>query len=245
MNQKLLIHFFTFLSNYLHRHEKMSKLFHTDVLCPQCSGIMFLIVPYLARKIRPKQIVEHGNTDALHYTSMGLCVSSLVFWNYVMHSTQRTFQYNFACALDYTMISTTVAVSTFPKILNSIERANNVLCVFMLDTIRYYSMYGKMDSYKTHHLMCYLSTFMGLYRSGISFQWAPTFLRIYSTIVCTLIFQLSITRRTNLKSYRQISWYIPWLWHMHASICQQTSIELSYHAEKRLTTTSTNMDEYI
>jgi hypothetical protein len=163
---------------------------------------------------------------------MGLCVSSLVFWNYVMHSTQRKLQYNFACALDYIMISTTVAVSTFPTILDSVESANNVFGVFMLDTIRYYAMYGTMESYKTHQLMCYMSTLIGWYRSGLTLQWAPTLLRMYSTIVCTLIFHLSITRRINLKSFRQIPWYVPWLWHMHASICQQTSIELSYHAKK-------------
>lgn len=232
MNSNLLPRVYTFLNNYFHRNERITKLLHTHHLFPQWSGLMFCIVPYIARNIRPKPIVEHGNTDALRYTSMGLCTSSLFFWNYVMHSTRRKLSYNLVCAMDYVMISTTVVVSTVPHLLDSIYHANSVLCVFVLDVIRHYSIYGTMNAYKTHQIMCYLSTVIGWYRSCLTLKWEPTILRMYSTIVCALIFHLSITNRTHLKSYRKIPWYIPWLWHMHASICQQTSIELSYHANK-------------
>ena len=220
------------LSKYMHAHQK--RIFFVRDWFPQFSGVMFLIIPYLSRNIRPQPIRKYGDTEALRYTSFGLCMSSLLFWNYVMHSTQRKLQYHVVCALDYIMISTTAVISTFPNVLNNVHHTNKTFVFFLLDIVRYYVSYGTLDNYNTHQMMCYLSTFIGWYRSCLTLKWEPTILRVYSTTVCTLIFHLWITRRTTLSSYRNLSWYIPWLWHTHAAICQQTSIELSYHTQKQI-----------
>lgn len=197
---------------------------------PQLSGLVFVWLQLMKTTLCPKRSERFPNTDANRFATTGLTISSLLFWNYVMHCKYKEIIYKTVCALDYMMITTTTLTSTFPKSLKTRKDAMCVMCTSALDQLFHYYRYGDTQFYKHHHYVCYLSTAFGLYRSYISKQWMPTFLRLYSTTICTLIFYTSIAHLKTIRNYRQVPWYLPWLWHLHAAICQHASIELTYHA---------------
>lgn len=83
-----------------------------------------------------------------------------------------------------------------------------------------------LHSFRGHHYALLLSTLMGMYRSVLTGRWTPTLIRLYSTVVCAVIFYTTIHRVQQLEDYRALTWWLPWVWHMHAGVCQQTSLEM-------------------
>lgn len=206
----------------------LSKMFHLPKLQPQFSGLLFIGVHHLANAVRPQRFHDTRNSDANRWATNGLTASSLLYWNYVLHSKHKTTLYNIICALDYVMIGTNSLVSTFPHVIKSKRDVIGVCCVFAMDTMRHYKVYRNIRTYKMHQIFCVLSTFVGLVRSTHTRQWSPILLRMYSTMVCSCIFYLSLARMHSFKHFRRMPWYFPWLWHLHATICQQTSIEIAH-----------------
>jgi hypothetical protein len=219
-----------YFSSFLHQHRNNWTKWNTSIsLYPQLSGVVFLGLCWIKSTLCPKRSLQYPNTIANKYTTTGLTISSLLFWNYTMHCKYKSVLYQSVCALDYAMISSTAITSTFPLHFCT---QKNALCIMLLcgfDTLRHCMWVGNIHLYKHHHYLCYLSTLIGWYRSYVSEHWMPTFVRMYSTCVCATIFFTSITHLKTLRNYRQIPWYLPWLWHIHAAICQHTSIELAYH----------------
>lgn len=200
---------------------------------PQCSGVLFIGTHHLANVVRPKRFQKTRNSEANQWATKGLALSSLLYWNYVVHSKHKTNLYNIICGLDYVMIGANSLVSTFPQVFKSKNDVLRVCSIFVLDTTRHYTVHGNLRTYTMHQMCCVLSTLVGLTRSAYTHQWSPILLRMYSTLVCSCIFYLSLARMHSLKHFRRMPWYLPWLWHLHATICQQTSIEIAhdYHAK--------------
>ena len=219
----------------------MSTLAHQtpralQLLNPQLSGLLFVAVHHLANKVRPECFLESRNSDANRLATQGLTVSSLLYWNYVMHSKYKGKLYALVCALDYTMISTNAIVSTFPCAFRNNDGVKRVMGGFAIDCIRHYVTSGEMNTYKLHHACCVVSTFVGVFRSIYTKNWSPILLRLYSTSVCSLIFYLALARMHSFKQLRCMPWYLPWMWHLHATICQQTSIEIAHQYEQAMRT---------
>ena len=64
------------------------------------------------------------------------------------------------------------------------------------------------------------------YRSARSGHWTPTLIRGYSTLVCTVLFYTTIHRVERLEEYKGLMWWLPWMWHLHAGVCQGASLEV-------------------
>ena len=207
----------------------------------QLSGALFIFVQLLAIKIRPTVFLKLRNTDANRLTTCGLSVSSLLYWNYVLHSNYRGRFYNLLCATDYAMIATTTTVASFPCSLHSADHFWRTTCVFLMDCLRHYLQYGSMTSYKTHKLICVVSTAIALYRTLHTCVWSPFLLRMYSSGVCSIIFYNSFSHIKTVKHFRNMAWYLPWLWHLHATICQQTSLEIAHHHNLKCKVTKKNV----
>lgn len=201
---------------------------------PQLSGFLFLWIQHIKEHLFTDRIKRFPNTRANSFATKGLTLSSLLFWNYVMHCKYKESIYKLVCGFDYMMISTTAITATFPKQVKSKTDALCIMCLSGFDQLNYYYCNGNIHSYHHHHYICYVSTFIALYRSYITKKWMPICLRTYSTIVCTLLFYKSIAHLETIQNYRQVPWYLPWLWHFHAAICQHTSIELAYHKHPSL-----------
>lgn len=199
----------------------------------QLSGILFIFIQHLATRIRPTIFQRLRNTDANQLTTHGLSLSSLLYWNYVLRSKHRGRLYHFLCAVDYVMIATTTTVSSFPYSLHSISHFGGTVGVFILDNLRHYLQYGSMASYKNHQLTCFLSTGLALYRTWHVQAWSPFLLRMYSSGVCSIIFYNSFSHIQTMQQFRNMAWYLPWLWHLHATICQQTSLEIAHHHNQK------------
>lgn len=219
----------TMMSTLTHQSPRTRQL-----LNPQLSGLLFVAVHHLANKVRPEFFLESRNSEANRLATQGLTVSSLLYWNYVMHSKYKGKLYALVCALDYTMISTTAIVSTFPCAFRDTGTVQRVMGGFAMDSFRHYVTSGEMNSYKVHHACCVVSTFVGIYRSVHTRNWSPILLRLYSTSVCSLIFYLALARMHSFKQLRRMPWYLPWMWHLHATICQQSSIEIAHQYEQLL-----------
>lgn len=198
-------------------------------LQPQWSGLLFVLVHYLSMHIRSKRIQKWRNTNANTLTSYGLSLSSLLYWNYVFHSKHYGVLYNLCCAIDYVMISTTTTIASFPHLFHTTSHFQQLTCAFVLDNARHYLQHRYMNTYHNHQLTCLFSTAIALYRTLQTQLWSPFLLRMYSTGVCSIIFYSLFSRIQTLKQFRHMKWYMPWLWHLHATICQQTSIEIAYH----------------
>ena len=198
---------------------------------PQLSGCVFIWMQWLKIRLFPLRNEHFPNTDANQFATVGLTLSSVLFWNYVMHCKYKEGVYKCVCALDYLMIMTTTMTSTFPTLLKTKDDAVRTMLLCGLDQLGYMYRCGNIQTYNHHHYVCYMSTFIGFYRSYISKQWMPTVVRLYSTSICTLLFYTSISQLNTIHTYRQLPLYLPWVWHLHASLCQHTSIELAYHAD--------------
>lgn len=228
----------TLLSRHSHFKIEMLRevLVRMKVLYPQLSGVLFVAVHQLTKRVRPGCFLDYRNSDAHRLANRGLALSSLLYWNYVVHYKYKRFLYNLLCAFDYVMIASTTMVSTFPQSLQTSKDWIYITSLFALDTLRHHRQHNEMNSYRTHHVCCILSTFVAVYRSVRSRIWSPILLRLYSTSVCSLIFYLSFGKLHTVKQFRQMRWYLPWIWHLHATICQQTSIEIAYHDNQRTST---------
>ena len=226
-------HFKQFIKH--HRNNWTPYLFTIPITpYPQLSGFLFAWMQYMKEHFLHDRNKRFPNTEANQFATKGLTLSSILFWNYVMHCKYKDYVYKLVCGFDYMMISTTAITSTFPQ---QIKHKSTTWCVMFLsglDQLFYYYRYGDIHSYNHHHHVCYVSTFISLYRSYVTKKWMPICIRTYSTLVCTLLFYTSITHLQTIQSYRQVPWYLPWLWHFHAAICQHTSIELAYHNHPRL-----------
>lgn len=109
------------------------------------------------------------------------------------------------------MIGANSLVSTFPQVFKSKNDVLRVCSIFVLDTTRHYTVHGNLRTYTMHQMCCVLSTLVGLTRSAYTHQWSPILLRMYSTLVCSCIFYLSLARMHSLKHFRRMPWYLPWL----------------------------------
>ena len=195
---------------------------------------MFVGVHHLANAVRPAEYMPYRNTRANVLATRGLTVSSLLYWNYMRHaaSNKKNTIYALVCAFDYLMIATNSIVSTFPTVFRTPLDVCQIAAVFTTDLLRHYNTYGNVNTYYTHQACCILSTFVGLMRSVCSRQWSALLLRLYSTTLSSMIFYLSFAKMHTIQHFQQMPWYLPWLWHLHASICQQSSIEMAYHYHK-------------
>ena len=225
----------TFLFRHSHFNNRMwcDALVRMKVLYPQLSGLLFVVVHRLTKRVRPDCFLEYRNSDAHRLANRGLALSSLLYWNYVVHYKNKQLLYNVVCAFDYMMIASTTMVSTFPQSLQTTEDWIDITSLFALDTLRHRIQHNEMNTYRGHHWCCVLSSFVGVYRSVQTHKWSPILLRLYSTCVCSIIFYLSFVKLHTVKQFRQMRWYLPWIWHLHATICQQTSIEIAYHDNQR------------
>ena len=203
----------------------------------QCSGLVFIVLPRVFALVRHKEMRDVMYTPSVTYANYGLTLSTLLYWNYVMsYDIATRCERLFTClyAFDYAMIATTVTTSTFPKQLHTPLHACAVTCAVVLDQYRHYVQHGgTLSGYATHHYLCALSTAIGVYRSWRTRRWTPTFVRSYSTCVCTMVFYLAIQRDNSKVSntYPRFPWWLPWVWHVHAALCQQTSLEMAWHVQ--------------
>lgn len=238
-NNHLLYHrwwVFFFRHSHFKRDVLLNMLVQMKDLYPQLSGVLFVAVHQLTKRVRPECFLDYRNSDAHCLANRGLALSSLLYWNYVVHCKYKRLLYNVVCAFDYVMIASTTMVSTFPQSLQTTQDWTAITSLFAVDTLRHSIQHNEMNTYRTHHWCCMLSTFVGVYRSVQSHKWSPILLRLYSTSVCSIIFYLSFGKLHTVKQFRQMRWYLPWIWHLHATICQQTSIEIAYHDSQRTST---------
>lgn len=200
----------------------------------QCSGVVFVVLPRVFALVRHRAMRDVMRTPSVTCANYGLTLSTLLYWNYVMRygTTRHKHLFTLLYGFDYAMIATSVAASTFPKQLPSPQHACAVTCAVVLDQCRHYVQHGyDLSTYATHHYLCALSTAVGVYRSWRTSKWTPTFVRSYSTCVCSMVFYLAIQRaKDNAKQYQRFPWWLPWVWHVHAAVCQQTSLEMAWHA---------------
>ena len=210
---------------------------------PQCSGLSFVILPYLFSYIRPPAVQRVLRTPAVRWSNAGLTISTLLFWNYVMQQQKRGRWYSLLYSFDYAMIGTTALTSTFPYQLRTFRHWAMVVAGFgaamvahvnvktVKDVTGITGLTGwdrdhSLESFRGHHYACMLSTLVGIYRSARSGHWTPTLIRGYSTLVCTVLFYTTIHRVERLEEYKGLMWWLPWMWHLHAGVCQGASLEV-------------------
>lgn len=201
---------------------------------PQCSGLSFVCLPYLFGCIRPASVQRVIRTPAVRWSNAGLTVSTLLFWNYVMRQNKRGRWYSLLYAIDYAMIGTTAVTSTFPHLFHRARDWATIVAGFGGAMVMHVWVWGSvgggpgntLDSFRGHHYACMLSTLVGIYRSARTGRWTPTLIRLYSTVVCTVVFYSTIHRVRRLEEYKGLMWWLPWVWHMHAGVCQQASLEM-------------------
>lgn len=198
---------------------------------PQGSGAVFVVLPMLLRCLhKDVAFVRLLRSPAMVASNIGLASSSLVFWNYVMHQTKRGRWYELIYGVDFIMVGTISLISTFPHTLHTVAHFGATASVFGATMVGHYLHNRSLDGFRLHHYACVLSTVVGVLRSFRTRRWTPTLLRTYSTLVCTLLFYSIIHNARDVSEYQQMAWWLPWMWHVHAAVCQWMSLEMAHTA---------------
>ena len=193
----------------------------------QLSGLLFWLLPLYA-------LVQHKRgrrvtlgplplpyTLSHQYADVGLGMSSLLFWNYVMCHDTPGGRYGAVVGIDYVMIGTNVVVSSCTGKWASRPSA----CVGIAATLCAHYVHStgltKPAAFRAHVYLCVASLVACAWRRGcarstsVVVRWAWT-IRVYTAAVCTLFYYGCLRQVKTMQDFRRLKWWMPWVWHGHA-----------------------------
>lgn len=208
------------LYNYLYTR-------YTPVARVQLSGLLFWLLPLYARVQRTQGRRVTLGPLPLPYTlsqqcaDVGLGLSSLLFWNYVVCHETPGGRYGAVVGIDYVMIGTNAIVSS----CTGEWAARPSACVGTAATLCAHYVHSngltKPAAFRAHVYLCAASLAACAWRRG----WAPSTsvvvrwawaIRIYTASVCTLFYYGCLRQVKTMEDFRRLKWWMPWVWHGHA-----------------------------
>ena len=213
-------HWRVLLYNYLHTQNlSVSKI--------QLSGLLFCLLPLYAHAQRTRGRRVTLGPLPLPYTppqqcaDVGLGLSSLLFWNYVMCHDTKGVHYGAVVGIDYAMIGTNVVVSS----CTGEWAARPSACVGTAATLCAHYVHSngltKPAAFRAHVYLCAASLAACAWRRGcapstsVVVRWAWV-IRIYTASVCTLFYYGCLRQVKTMEDFRRLKWWMPWVWHGHA-----------------------------
>lgn len=192
----------------------------------QASGLLFWLLPLYAQfqRLRGRAVtlgpLRVPYTLSQQCADLGLGLSSLVFWNYVMCHTVPGVRYGLVAGLDYVMIGTNAVVSSCTGEWASRPSA----CVGTAATLfaHYVRSTGltKPAAFRAHVYLCMASLAACAWRHGrasatsvVRWAWA---IRVYTSAACTLFYYGRLRHVKTVRDFRTLKWWVPWMWHGHA-----------------------------
>lgn len=217
----------------LHSHHWRILLYnctHTQdaaTYATQASGLLFWLLPLYAKVQRAwGRRVTLGPlrvpyTLSQQWADMGLGMSSLLFWNYVMCHDMPGGRYGAVVGIDYVMIGTNVVVSSCTGKWASRPSA----CVGTAATLCAHYVHStgltKPAAFRAHVYLCMASLATCAWRRGctsstsVVVRWAWA-IRVYTAAVCTLFYYGCLRHVKTMHDFRTLKWWVPWMWHGHA-----------------------------
>lgn len=195
----------------------------------QGSGALFWLLPLYAYAHRrfgvPYPAWLPPYTPAQQCADVGLGMSSVVFWNYVMCHNVPGLRYGLVAGCDYIMIGANAVVSSCTS--DWASRPSAFVGTAGALAAHYVRCNGlqKPAAFRAHVYLCMTSLAACAWRrhrhchcappTGGRVRWAWA-VRIYTTVVCTLFYYGRLRHIRSVHDFRKLKWWVPWAWHGHA-----------------------------
>lgn len=190
----------------------------------QLSGVTFFVLPfyilYSKGRICTTRIdlhaIEFVYTPSQQCADIGLGLSSLLYWNYVMFHGTPGVHYGIVYGFDSVMIGTNAIVSTWPGPWFRTPLAFvHVASALALHYIRSNGI-SAPTTFRGHVYLCMLSVCACIWKrvqcpsSMNKTLWS---IRLSTSVACTVVYYGCLRKLKSVQSFRRLPWWLPWMWH--------------------------------